>query len=58
MGRSPNYGRNSNILSPHNNRQERTGKAVHYNGSLLYLQSDKISIGPYGNFLLLFELFL
>jgi nitrogen regulatory protein PII-like uncharacterized protein len=24
-----------------------TGKAVHYNGSLLYLQSDKISIGPY-----------
>ena len=23
---------------------------VHYNGSLLYLQSDKISIGPYGDF--------
>jgi hypothetical protein len=31
-------------------RQERTGNAVHYNGSLLYLQSDKISIGPYGDF--------
>jgi hypothetical protein len=28
------------------NRQERTGMAVHYNDSLLYLQSDKISFGP------------
>jgi hypothetical protein len=32
-------------------RHESTGNTVQYNGSLLYLQSDKISIGPYGDFL-------